>query len=64
MPNSRSKCLCIQGNREHAERYCERFNKEWAWLGIVAEVWAYLGSRPIAKADQLNSDIHPVERKR
>lgn len=39
--------LAIYGDLDHAHKWCERYNKEWAWLGLEAQVWAYWGSKPL-----------------
>ena len=39
--------LAIYGSLDHANRWCERYNNEWAWLGLKATVWAYWGSKPL-----------------
>ncbi len=39
--------LAIYGNLDHARRWCERYNQEWAVLGLKATVWAYTGSKPM-----------------
>lgn len=45
-----SSSLAIYGSHRMAVAYAEQYNKEWAWLGLVVEVWAYWGSKPLGLA--------------
>ncbi len=43
--------LAIFGDLQYAARYCERYNKEFAFLELKAEIWSYFGSKPCAKVE-------------
>lgn len=39
--------LAIYGDQRHADRWCERYNREFGVIGLTATVWAYKGSKPL-----------------